>query len=203
MQFELLISQVTTLAVIVCWFVFFVAFVIRKKPAGGQPHERRRDRRATFGIVLEAVGMAFVWFKRGSPLFLEGSGPVITGLISLTAILLAVSSVVLVVWAIKTLGKQWAVAARVIDNHELVTTGPYHIVRNPIYAGMFGLLLATGPAWGRWWGLIAGAVFFWIGTRIRIMAEERLLRESFGKQFDEYVSRVPALIPSIFRSPRS
>lgn len=41
-------------------------------------------------------------------------------------------------------------AARVIKGHELITQGPYAVVRNPIYFGMFGLVIETGLAFARW-----------------------------------------------------
>jgi protein-S-isoprenylcysteine O-methyltransferase Ste14 len=96
---------------------------------------------------------------------------------------------------VQTLGKQWTYEARVIEGHELITQGPYALVRNPIYLGMFGLMVATGLAYTTWWALLVAVVIFLIGNRIRIRSEEKLLRETFGVQFDEYASRVPAFFP--------
>jgi protein-S-isoprenylcysteine O-methyltransferase Ste14 len=80
----------------------------------------------------------------------------------------------------------------------LITQGPYGIVRNPIYLGMFGLLLATGLAVSRWQALLAGIPLFLIGNQLRIRSEEKLLREAFGEKFAEYARRVPAFFPRIF-----
>jgi len=110
-------------------------------------------------------------------------------------ILLAVTSVLFCAAAIRTLGRQWSLAARVVEGHKLVTQGPYSIVRNPIYTGMFGMLLATGLAVSHWIGLTLAVVMFAIGTFIRVHSEERLLREMFGIEFDEYARRVRAVIP--------
>jgi protein-S-isoprenylcysteine O-methyltransferase Ste14 len=115
------------------------------------------------------------------------------------AILLAYASCWFSVRAVHTLGKQWAYAARVVKGHELVTKGPYGVVRNPIYLGMFGLILSTWLVFSRWWGGLASVVLFLIGNRIRIRTEERLLRETFGQQFDEYARRVPVFIPQLWR----
>ena len=60
-----------------------------------------------------------------------------------------------------------------IKGHELVTQGPYAIVRNPIYLGMLGMIVATGPVFSRWWTFLAAVIFFLIGNRIRIRAEEQ------------------------------
>ncbi len=110
-----------------------------------------------------------------------------------------VASCWLIIRAVQTLGKQWTYAARVIKGHELVTQGPYGIVRNPIYLGMFGLILSTCLAFSRWWTGLAAVVLFLIGNRIRIRTEERLLRDTFGDQFEEYARRVPAFIPQPWR----
>jgi protein-S-isoprenylcysteine O-methyltransferase Ste14 len=69
------------------------------------------------------------------------------------------------------------------------------VVRNPIYLGMFGLMVTTGLAYTTWWALLAAVIIFLSGNRIRIRSEEKLLRETFGVQFDEYASRVPAFFP--------
>lgn len=99
--------------------------------------------------------------------------------------------------AARTLGKQWALVARVIPGHELIQQGPYAVVRNPIYLAMLGNLLATGLAVSRWEALIAGMVVFAIGTEVRIRSEEKLLREAFGSQFEDYARRVPAFFPRV------
>src|SRR5207302_11270879 len=108
---------------------------------------------------------------------------------------LAIGSVWFVSIAVRTLGKQWSLAARVLEGHKLITSGPYSVVRNPIYTGMFGMLLASSLAVSHWIGLSMAIVVFAIGTFIRVRSEEKLLREAFGAEFDEYARRVPAVIP--------
>jgi len=111
---------------------------------------------------------------------------------------IAIASVWLVNAAARRLGKQWALAARLVEGHTLIQDGPYRIVRNPIYTGMFGMLLATGLAAGRWIPLLVAIVLFAAGTYIRIRSEERLLRQAFGSEFEQYARNVPALIPGIY-----
>jgi protein-S-isoprenylcysteine O-methyltransferase Ste14 len=112
-------------------------------------------------------------------------------------IVIAVASVWLCFESARTLGKQWALAARVIEGHELITSGPYARVRNPIYFAMFGMLLATGLALSRWPAVGVAILVFVLGTEIRIRSEERLLREAFEVQFDNYARKVPAIFPRI------
>ena len=115
--------------------------------------------------------------------------------LSILTMLVAIASVWFSAAAIRTLGQQWSLAARVLEGHKLVTQGPYSVVRNPIYTGMFGMLLATGLTVSHWIGLVIAIVVFAIGTIIRVRSEERLLREMFGGEFDQYASTVPAVIP--------
>jgi protein-S-isoprenylcysteine O-methyltransferase Ste14 len=68
-------------------------------------------------------------------------------------------------------------------------------VRNPIYTGMLGMLIATGLAVSHWIGLAAALIVFSLGTAIRISSEEKLLRETFGTEWDDYARQVPAVIP--------
>src|SRR5215472_17158428 len=80
------------------------------------------------------------WSWRAAPV------PMLAGLAALV-VALAIYSVALTLSSVRTLGRQWALAARLVEGHELVTGGPYRYVRNPIYTGMLGMLLATGIAW--------------------------------------------------------
>jgi protein-S-isoprenylcysteine O-methyltransferase Ste14 len=117
---------------------------------------------------------------------------------SLAAILVAVVSITIVKAAVKTLGKEWSVTARVVEGHKLATEGPYRFVRHPIYTGMLGMLLATGLAISHWLALIAAIVIFFVGTVIRIKSEERLLQEALGSEFDSYARSASAIVPGLY-----
>lgn len=182
-------------AVIFCWFAFASIFLFRKRPPT-QP-ESIRDRRALWPIALQAIAFAAVWAVHrhpAAPLFT----PVLTPFVGILAVLLAASSVCLVLVSVRTLGRQWAIAARLIEGHQLITAGPYRFVRNPIYTGMFGMLIATGLVASHWLGLLLGSVLFLFGTIWRVRLEEQLLRTKFGPQFDHYRAKVPALIPGVW-----
>ena len=84
-----------------------------------------------------------------------------------------------------------------VEGHKLVTQGPYSVVRNPIYTGMLGMLLATGLAVSHWIGLLIALAVFSIGTAIRVRTEAALLRETFGEEFENYARKVPAVIPYV------
>jgi protein-S-isoprenylcysteine O-methyltransferase Ste14 len=175
------------------WLAFVIAFFFHEKPPS--PPDKKRDPSSITGIVLQGVSYGIAWSIRRTwftPMFPNWWLEI--GLAVLTMVL-AVWSVWFCSAAIRALGEQWSLAARVVEGHKLVTQGPYSIVRNPIYTGMFGMLLATGLAVSHWIGLVIAIVIFAIGTFIRVRSEERLLREMFGPEFDAYARKVPAVIP--------
>lgn len=118
--------------------------------------------------------------------------------VAIVTMLIGIGSIWFCWAAVRSLGRQWALEARVIEGHELIMRGPYSVVRNPIYLGMFGLLVATGLAISRWEALLAAVVLFLVGNEIRIRNEERLLRQAFGARFEDYARRVPAFFPRLF-----
>jgi protein-S-isoprenylcysteine O-methyltransferase Ste14 len=190
------ISAFTFYVMIAGWWGFAAAMFAARRHSGQV--ERRRERSSVTGLVIQMVAYSAVWsVRRGwnAPLLVQTVVPE-TLLCGLT-IALIVASIWTVMAAVRTLGRQWSLAARMIEGHELVTAGPYKLVRHPIYTGMLGMLVATGIAVTRWWWLPIGVAVFIAGTMIRTRAEERLLREQFGAAYDAYAAKIPALIPFI------
>ena len=185
--------------VVLCWMVFAAVFLLRKKPP--KEPEAKRDRLSLLGIFLQMCAYFLVWFQPPWRPFLPPVA-VLSGSLGIAfsafTIALAVTSVWLIASAVSTLGKQWAVAARLVEGHQLITAGPYRFVRNPIYTGMLGMLVATGLAMEHWTALIVAVVLFAVGLVIRVHSEEKLLRAAFGKEFEEYSKRVPAVLPGIY-----
>jgi protein-S-isoprenylcysteine O-methyltransferase Ste14 len=176
------------------WFAFVLTFLVHKKPPS--PPDKKRDPRSIAGIALQGAAYGIVWTVRRmwfTPMF--RSNKLMEIALALLTILLAAGSVWFCALSIRTLGQQWSLAARVVEGHKLVTQGPYSLVRNPIYTGMFGMLLATGLAVSHWIGLVIAVMVFAVGTMIRVRSEEKLLRETFGAEFDDYARSVPAVIP--------
>jgi protein-S-isoprenylcysteine O-methyltransferase Ste14 len=193
------IALLTLAGVVVCWIVFAAIFLLRNKAPTEQ--EAKRDRHSLLGIFLQMCAYFLVWFQPPWKPFLPPvallSGNI--GIVfSACTVALAVGSVWLIAFAVSTLGKQWAVAARLIEGHKLITAGPYRFVRNPIYTGMLGMLVATGLAMEHWTALIVAVVLFMVGLVVRVRSEEKLLRAAFGKEFEEYAARVPAVLPGIY-----
>ncbi|HTG84225.1 MAG TPA: isoprenylcysteine carboxylmethyltransferase family protein [Gemmatimonadales bacterium] len=196
-----ILSIVGQFGVLAGWFGFAAGVLLRRRgPVAG---DRARDRGSLAGILIQAAGFAVVWGLRrpqGTPIF--SMSPVTWLLLTGFAIALALGSAWLGAAAIRTLGKQWSLQARITQDHDLITTGPYRFVRHPIYAAMLGLLLGTGLAFSRPVGLGAGLLTFLVGTALRVRVEERLLRATFGETYDAYARQVPAVVPRVLMFPR-
>jgi len=182
--------------VMICWFVFAGVFLLRKKPPSSP--DQKRESGSLFGVALQGMSYGLVWGVR-RPIFTPiVFGTAISMLTGLLAICAAVSSVWLITIAVRTLGKEWSITARLVEGHKLATSGPYALVRHPIYSGMLGMLLATGLAISHWAALLAALLIFFIGTTIRVRSEEKLLLEAFGEQFETYARRVRAIVPGLY-----
>jgi protein-S-isoprenylcysteine O-methyltransferase Ste14 len=192
-------ALITLGGVVLCWIIFASVFLLRKRNEGVQ--EAKRDRAAGLGVALQMCAYAVAWFQPPRSAFLPpraalaGSVGIAFGAFTVA---IAIASVWLVGAAVRSLGKQWAVAARLVGGHKLITIGPYRFVRNPIYTGMLGMLIATGLAMEHWIALGVAIVLFMIGLFIRVHTEEKLLRVAFGEEFEEYAKRVPAVLPGIY-----
>jgi protein-S-isoprenylcysteine O-methyltransferase Ste14 len=193
-----LVQMIVFVAVMAGWFGFAAIFVFRRQMPAAPT--RRRERTSIIGIALQALSYAIVWsaWRRPPVPFIEGRGILFEIVLGLLTLAIEFCSIWLVLSAVRTLGKQWSLTARVTEGHRLVVEGPYNIVRNPIYTGMLGMLVATGLALSHWPNLLVGILVFLIGTMIRVRSEEKLLREAFGPEFEAYSSRVRAIIPGLY-----
>lgn len=184
-------------SVMAAWCLLAVGFFGRRWTTGAP--SQKREPVAWAGTALQAAAFFCIWgFRRepaGSPL-IQGH-PMLNATVVAACVALAWTCAGLMFWAIRTLGRQWAVGARLVEGHELVIAGPYRFVRNPIYSGLFGLGMATAGVLSQPWTIAAGAPLFLAGTMVRVRAEERLLRERFGARYDEFALRVPALLPRL------
>jgi protein-S-isoprenylcysteine O-methyltransferase Ste14 len=110
---------------------------------------------------------------------------------------IALAGIGFAIWAREHLGANWSGNVVLKKGHTLVTTGPYSIVRHPIYAGITLGIVGCVISAGTVVGLVAIPLVVAFSL-IRINAEEKLMREAFGKDYDKYSKRVKAYIPNIW-----
>src|SRR5262245_47043108 len=123
MSYNELLYYTTFYSIITCWVIFALAFALKKKHK--QAITKSYDVKAMIGVFIEASAYAIVWsFRRAEAFLIPDSGTILATIISCVAVIIAIGSVWMVIAAIQTLGKQWAIQARITEDHQLITTGP-------------------------------------------------------------------------------
>jgi protein-S-isoprenylcysteine O-methyltransferase Ste14 len=109
----------------------------------------------------------------------------------------AVAGLAFTWWARIHLGRLWSSNVARKADHHVVDTGPYRVVRHPIYTGITLATIATAVVRGTAAGW-AGMAIMTAGWYIKARLEEGFLREQLGAEaYDEYARRVPMLVPFV------
>lgn len=123
-------------------------------------------------------------------------------LLTAAGALLFFPGIALYLWAFSTLGAMYGVssttAAELYEGHRLVESGPYALIRHPMYLGV--LLVAAGALLiFRTWAMVVFAPSACV-VILRARREERLLAQEFGQAWLQYRAQVPAWMPRLRRS---
>jgi protein-S-isoprenylcysteine O-methyltransferase Ste14 len=117
-----------------------------------------------------------------------------------TMVTLMLAGLLFTWWARVHLGRLWSSNVARKADHHVVDTGPYGIVRHPIYTGILCASIATAALRatpGAW----LGAALMTFGWYIKARMEEVFLREQLGAEaYDSYARRVPMLVPFLSRT---
>lgn len=161
---------------------------------------RRRAVAERGGSIRTSTGLPqlvpyFFWVPYVVVLLRTGPRIDLAESLQLSGVALSAVGIAFSLWAIVTLGRHYDLVLEVHAGHQLVRTGPFAWVRHPVYTGLavhfIGACLATG------------SVLLTVGTLLvtfpafyaRARAEERLLREQFGAEYDRYAQEVGMLVP--------
>ena len=98
-------------------------------------------------------------------------------------------------YAHKDLGLNWSITTNIRKEHTLVTDGVYYVIRHPMYASIWLLVLAQPCILPNWVAGFSGVVTFIALYLYRVGREERLMIEKFGTAYVEYMGRTGRLIP--------
>jgi protein-S-isoprenylcysteine O-methyltransferase Ste14 len=178
---------------IILWALFFGYWGIASR--GAAPTETSESNASTLLhqfvlagalllLLLPVPGLTARWLP-GTPL-VEALG-------------LAIQSgfLLLAVWARRHLGRNWSAEVRIAVDHELVRTGPYRLLRHPIYTAMLGMFLGSAVVYSELHSLLALiilSVAYWRKTRL----EEEILLKTFGADYDGYRRTTWSLVPWLY-----
>jgi len=145
--------------------------------------------------ILISIGYFGLWYLLWKPIPIALSPAARIVALALGALLLF-PGLALVLWGRLVLGRMYnvssALGAQLYADQQLITHGPYAIVRNPMYVGIIAATLG-GLLIYRTWSLVFALTFF--GLVIRARREEQVLAAEFGQQWADYCQQVPGWIP--------
>lgn len=185
-------------AFILGMLVFFSTLIMARLRASKNPRVNNAGQAniTWLWIAVQGVGIGLTGMGRVDIL----TGPPTAGMIvrALVVLALMLAAIWLFDSSSRTMGKNWSLVARTRSDHNLVQSGPFALVRHPIYVALFLFMVAMAIAYGHTRNLLVGIPVFAFGTWMRIRHEERLLREMFGSEYDAYAARVKRFVPGIF-----
>ncbi len=133
----------------------------------------------TLPFIVIGIGLNLIFPK----FFAVGGPPPILQIIS---IIVLIPGVVIWVWSVYLI-------LTVVPKKKLITTGPYVLVRHPLYVGVALLVIPwVGFLLNTWIGIVIGGALYY-ASRLYSPAEEKLLAKTFGAYWEEYKTKV--LIP--------
>ena len=107
---------------------------------------------------------------------------------------LTVAGLAFAAWARLYIGRNWSAAVQVKQSHELITGGPYSLVRHPIYSGLLLAFAGTGLVFGE--GRSVAAFILLAGSWwAKLRLEEQFMTQEFGSAYQLYRQRTKALVP--------
>ena len=180
--------------------VVWIAFIVywRIKAAGTKSNQRREAdasgilRALVFVIVIVLLSVPRIpllpWLYRElwpAGLVAVGSGAAVT-----------VGGLLFAVWARRHLASNWSSAVTIKEGHELITSGPYGVVRHPIYTGILTGFLGTAIALSQVRGVV-GFVLIFVVLWAKLRKEEEWMRSEFGETYAGYARRTAALVPYV------
>ena len=187
----------TALVIIVGEWIAFMAFIFSLGFVYGGKTERISKQYFERSILVFALAIvALITVRLAAPGLLivrVVPGTVLTGL---TGVTLTTAGLAFATWARIHLGKYWSSMVTIKTGHHLIRTGPYRIVRNPMYAGMLVALVGAAVAVGELLAFVFVGIIV-IGIWLKITAEEEILQEKFGEEYTRFRREVKALIPYI------
>jgi protein-S-isoprenylcysteine O-methyltransferase Ste14 len=181
---------------LVVWILFLLYWQIKaahtKTTQRLEPAASRIMRALVFLIVivlLSTTRIPLPWLYR--QLWPSGIWPFWIGAA------VTVAGLLFAVWARQHLGTNWSRSVTIKQDHELITSGPYAVVRHPIYTGILAGFLGTAIALSQVRGIIVFVlvfVVFWA----KLHREEEWMRSQFGETYATYAHQTAALVPYIF-----
>lgn len=174
------------------WIVLTIYWTAAaQKAAPAKRAESRESRRLHTSLLYAALLLLFVPVPG-----LRGRFVPLRPIVVAAGFIVQIGSFMLAMWARRYLGRNWSGAISANVDHELIRSGPYRVLRHPIYSGLIGMFVGTALVSGELHALIAVVIITAAYWR-KIRMEEKHLGALFGAEYAEYRRHSWALIPGL------
>jgi protein-S-isoprenylcysteine O-methyltransferase Ste14 len=176
-------------AVLVLFSVYWEVAALSAAPA---KNSESRFSRAVHVFLVNIAMLLVLAPIRGVGRFL----PVSTAIMS-SGLAVMAAGTVLAIWARVYLGRNWSGEIAIKVEHQLIRSGPYRVLRHPIYTGLLAMYVGPAIVTGEWLAVI-GVVMAGLAYWRKIRLEEAALDAAFGPDYDAYRRATWALVPGLF-----
>jgi protein-S-isoprenylcysteine O-methyltransferase Ste14 len=169
------------------WAVFWIYWLVS---AAGAKKGSRPPRTRPPGFLIIVLGFVLLRIFRTGSLAVDNTALQVVGAV------LFLAGLGLAVGARIYLGRNWGMPMTQKEEPELVTSGPYRLVRHPIYSGILLAVFGTSLATNLYWliaFLVMGVYFVYSAS-----VEEQFLMTSFPSTYPNYKAKTKMLIPFVF-----
>jgi protein-S-isoprenylcysteine O-methyltransferase Ste14 len=174
------------------WVLFSLYWEVAARNSAATAVSESQHSRA-FHVVLSNVAVLLeIAPFRGLGRFLPASYPYIAA-----GLAVELMGLFLAIWARRCLGRNWSGEISIKVEHRLIRSGPYRVLRHPIYTGLLAMYVGTALVSGRWLAIIGLALAVFAYWR-KIQLEEANLNVAFGADYDAYRRETWALVPGMF-----
>jgi protein-S-isoprenylcysteine O-methyltransferase Ste14 len=178
-----------------CWILFAVIWLLAAFATKQSVYRESRLQRMRYVIPILLGGFLLAKGHRLSDPLNHRVIPHVEAL-AWTGVVLCIAGFAFCIWARFTLGRNWSGVVTLKRGHELISDGPYALVRHPIYTGLLTMFVATVIVLGHVAGIIA-MPFVFVSLWIKLRYEEKLMLKQFPNEYAAYQQRVKRIIPFI------
>ena len=174
------------------WVVFGVYWDVAAKTAAPA---KSSESRASRGLHVLLANVALL--LELAPIRGLGRFSLVSYSIMAAGLAVEAMGLFLAVWARRHLGSNWSGEITIKVGHQLIRSGPYRLLRHPIYTGLLAMYAGTALVTGEWLAIIGLAMAGFAYWR-KIRLEEANLNAAFGSDYDAYRQKTWALVPGLF-----
>jgi protein-S-isoprenylcysteine O-methyltransferase Ste14 len=175
------------------WLVWFAGWMVASLWTKRAAEHVDLMRQLSYGVPV-VLGFGLLFSNRISLAWLSVRLLPHSAVKDLAGVVLTIAGLSFATWARVHLGRNWSSAPMIKEGHQLIRTGPYRLVRHPIYTGLLLSAMGTFLVNAKVRGLL-GVVILYLAFVIKSRIEEGFMVRTFGAEYEDYRRTTGAILP--------